>query len=84
MKTIEKIFATTMVILMILSISAVTVQPVKGALTIGQIGQTDPNTPGFAKLGTLPAGVTPAYTIETVAYISVRPNPIGIRTKLSS
>ncbi len=78
MKTIEKIFATTMVILMILSISAVTVQPAKAALTIGQIGQTDPNTPGFANLGTLPAGVTPQYTLETVAYLSLRPDPVGV------
>jgi outer membrane protein assembly factor BamB len=74
----KKIFATTMVILMILSISAVTVQPVKASLTIGQIGYTDPNTPGFAKLGTLPAGVTPQTTLQTVAYMSLRPDPVGV------
>jgi hypothetical protein len=27
---------------------------------------------------TVPAGVTPAVTLETISYISYRPNPIGL------
>jgi hypothetical protein len=33
---------------------------------------------GYPNLGPLPTGVTPAYTIETVAYMSITPNPIGV------
>jgi len=40
------------------------------------LGADDPN------LGPLPAGVTPTYTIVTRAYLSFRPNPIGVGQSL--
>jgi len=45
-----------------------------------------PKVPGGAEgmpdLGPLPSGVTPDYTVETVAYLSFRPNPIGVGQSL--
>jgi hypothetical protein len=37
---------------------------------------------GYPDLGPLPSGVTPDYTVETVAYLSFRPNPIGVGQSL--
>jgi hypothetical protein len=33
---------------------------------------------GYPDLGSLPDGVTPDYTFDKVAYLSFRPNPIGV------
>ncbi len=78
----KKLFATIMTILMITSIAAITMPTAKAAATIGEVGNTSPNTEGFPNLQPLPAGVTPAYTIETVAYLSTRPNPIAVGQSL--
>ena len=44
---------------------------------VGGIGTSPLDTPGMPILGPLPPGVTPAFTFETYAYLSVSPNPIG-------
>ncbi len=77
-KSINKILATTMAVLMIISLASIFAPTVK-ATTVSAIGNTDPNTPGFPNLSTAPpAGVTPGSSFETGAYLSMRPNPIGI------
>ena len=82
-KSIEKILATTLAILMIVSLATIFSAPTVKATTVGSIGHTDPATKGFPILTTSPpSGVTPAYTIQTVPYISVRPSPIGLGQSL--
>ena len=49
---------------------------------VGNIGTSPSDTPGYPQLGDLPAGVTPAYTFQTKAYLSFRPNPIGVGQSL--
>jgi hypothetical protein len=41
-------------------------------------GSTDLTIPGMPILKPLPEGVTPDYTIDTTAYLSFTPNPIGV------
>ena len=61
------------------STALMTVQVEGGA---GQIGTTDSSTWGLPDLGPLPSGVTPDYSLDTFAYLSFRPNPIGLGQSL--
>jgi len=81
METSEKIVAIAIVILMALPITAITV-PTAKATYVSAIGNTPPTTQGFANLGPLPSGVTPAYTFTSVPYMSFSPNPIGVGQSL--
>jgi hypothetical protein len=49
-----------------------------------QLGQVGSGTyfPGYPNLGPLPPGVTPDYSLDTFAYLSFRPNPIGVGQSL--
>ncbi len=77
-KSINKILATTMAILMIISLASIFAPTVK-ATTVSKVGNTGPDTPGFPDLPTAPpSGVTPGSSFQTGAYLSMRPNPIGI------
>ncbi len=67
-------------ILMTVSMAAIVLAQEEGGLS--HVGNTPSTTPGYPNLGPLPAGVTPTYTIETVAYMSFRPNPIGVGQSL--
>jgi hypothetical protein len=81
-KSIEKILAATLAILMIISLASI-FEPTVKATTVSEIGHTDPNTPGFPNLpNSPPAGVTPGSSFDTGAYISMRPNPIGVGQSL--
>ena len=72
-----KYFAVTVAILMLTSI-LLTVNPVQ-AQVVDQGGE-NPSTPGGSI--PLPAGVTPDLSYQTIAYISFRPNPIGVNQPL--
>jgi hypothetical protein len=54
-----------------------TIQSVQAQL-VGAIGTSPSDLYGYPNLGPLPAGVTPAYTFATFAYMSVTPNPVGV------
>ena len=71
--------ALIILILMLVSIASIAFAQDGG---LGHIGGSPTNAPNMPQLGPLPAGVTPAYTIETVAFLSVRPNPIGVGQSL--
>jgi hypothetical protein len=58
----------------LIAIPAKTVQ----AQLVGEIGTTPSAGWNYPNLGPLPTGVTPKATFETVAYMSITPNPIGI------
>jgi outer membrane protein assembly factor BamB len=62
------------IVLMIASVILATVAQAQ----LSHIGNTPSTTPGYPNLGPLPAGVTPAYTVDTLAFMSLRPNPIGV------
>jgi outer membrane protein assembly factor BamB len=66
-------------ILVMSSIAALAMQAQAG---VGTLGTSPTNTPGYPNLGPLPAGVTPAYTFTSEAYLSFRPNPIGVGQSL--
>ncbi len=71
-----------MAILMIISLASI-FAPAAKATTVGEVGNTPSTTPGFPVLTTSPpAGVTPGSSFETGAYLSMRPNPIGIGQSL--
>jgi hypothetical protein len=53
------------------------IQPVQAQIS-GTIGTTPTNIYRYPNLGPLPSGVTPFSTFDTVAYMSITPNPIGV------
>jgi hypothetical protein len=55
-------------ILVIVSLTSITIQ----------VGAQGDDITG----GPLPPGVTPEFTVETVAYLSFSPNPIGVNQEL--
>ncbi len=57
-----------------------TAKAASGVVQIG--GSPKTGVDGMPVLKPLPAGVTPQYTIETRAYLSFRPNPIGVGQNL--
>jgi hypothetical protein len=81
LKTKQKFFAMLIVVLLIVPITAFSM-PTAKATTIGEIGCTSPDTEGYPDLKPLPSGVTPDYEIDTVAYLSFRPDPIGVGQSL--
>ena len=80
-KSKEKILATTLAILMIISLATIfsAVAPVK-ATYVSAIGNTPTTTQGYPSALTTspPAGVTPGTTIVTVPYLSFSPLTIGM------
>jgi outer membrane protein assembly factor BamB len=61
----------------LMAMPAITVQA-----QLEHVGNSPIGTPGMPNLGPLPAGVTPQYTIVSKAYLSFRPNPIGVGQSL--
>jgi hypothetical protein len=49
---------------------------------VGNIGTSPTNVYGYPTLGDLPPGVTPDFTFDKIAFLSFRPNPIGIGQSL--
>ena len=70
-KKLGKIFGIVVVLLMTLVL--LTALPV-----MAQEDEPHGGAPGAITGGPLPAGVTPTVTLETISYISVRPNPVGV------
>jgi hypothetical protein len=68
-------FALLPTILLLVSI-ILTVTPVNAQLT--HLTNPEEDLVGYPDLNPLPSGVTPTYTIETVAYMSFRPQPAGL------
>jgi hypothetical protein len=60
-----------------IALMAMPIQPVQAQLS-GAIGTTSSDIYGYPKLGPLPAGVTPQYTVDMIASLSFEPNPIGV------
>ncbi len=74
----NKSFALIFAALMIASVSAI-MMPVEAQEHGGvAIGTAQTPTTG----GPVPAGVTPNITIQTIAYLSFSPNPIGVGQQL--
>jgi hypothetical protein len=71
-----KLTATITLILLMASITLVAM-PIAVKPVQAQIGAHG-GTPGTSQWGPLPAGVTPDVTVITYAYLSVRPNPVGV------
>jgi outer membrane protein assembly factor BamB len=85
--SINKTKATTLmtIVLLMASITLVTMSavPVKTVQAqLSEIGTSPSTLEGYPNLGPLPSGVTPAYTYESRAYLSFRPNPIGVGQSL--
>jgi hypothetical protein len=72
-KKLAKTTAVTLVILMATSIALMSNVTVN-AQEEGAHG----GAPGAVTGGPIPAGVTPTVSFETLPYISVRPNPVGV------
>ena len=81
-KISTKTIATMIIILMAIPITMLSVPAKATSGLVGSIGNTPPTTQGFPNLGPLPAGVTPAYTIKQVAYLSCSPQTIGVGQEL--
>jgi hypothetical protein len=80
-----KTAAITIALLMAsVALIAMPVQPIKAQeeTQVIHIGTTATDTWGLPKLGPLPPGVTPDYSLDTFAYLSFRPNPIGVGQSL--
>jgi hypothetical protein len=72
----------TIVLLMAsLAMAEMSVKPVTADQNI-TVNGTSRSFPGVPNLGPLPAGVTPAYTFVSEAYLSFSPNPIGVGQQL--
>ncbi len=75
--------ATTFLLTFIMLVALASTQNMVRAQTPDELqivhgGSTDLTIPGMPILKPLPAGVTPQYTINTTAYLSFTPNPIGV------
>jgi hypothetical protein len=72
------------VIFLLIASSSLIAMPngVKAQAGVTQIGGTPADTSGLPKLGPLPSGVTPNYTIGRLAFISVSPDPIGVNQQI--
>lgn len=81
-KISTKTIATMIIILMAIPITMLSVPAKATSGLVGSIGNTPPTTQGFPNLAPLPAGVTPAYTIKQVAYLSCSPQTIGVGQEL--
>ena len=73
-------------LLAILALVAVPIQPSQaqsgGHGVVGEIGTTSSSIYGYPHLGPLPPGETPFTTIDTIAFVSVNPNPIGVNQQV--
>ena len=85
-----KISVGILIILMIASIAAVTLPSAKANLTnvtgqagvVAQAPTTYPASSGYPNLGPLPAGVTPANSYPSQAFIGVSPSPVGVQQQI--
>jgi outer membrane protein assembly factor BamB len=84
-KKYSKLSVGFLIVLMLASIAAAITLPTAEASSSsgsqGWHGTTEADRdeyPSIPTLDTLPDGVTPDYTIETKAYLSFSPNPIGV------
>ena len=77
----KKILTTIAIALLIASVTLMTIPNPSIKIVQAQEGAhggSPSGVPGMPNLGPLPAGTTPQYTIETTAYMSITPNPIGV------
>jgi hypothetical protein len=74
-----KLIATITSILFIVSIiqTAIPIQA-QDPFTDVPHGGSPTDVEGYPDLGSLPSGVTPDYTLDKIAYMSFRPNPVGV------
>jgi hypothetical protein len=77
---ISKTKTTATMIIVLLITSVMLVAAVQAQLS--HVGTSPTNVEGYPDLGPIPAGVTPDYTLETRAFMSFRPNPIGLGQSL--
>ena len=82
MSKLKANITATLIILLTISVAMINMPMPATASSSVTIGNTPTTTAGYPNLGPPPAGVTPAYTFETVAYLSFRPNPIGVGQSL--
>jgi hypothetical protein len=73
---------TAAVITVVLMMASIMLMTMTVEAQLEHTGGTPAGISGDPNLGPLPAGVTPAYTIVTRAYLSFRPNPIGVGQSL--
>ena len=73
----NKLLALLITAVLVISIAGMIEQPVKAqeGVTIGTPQQTFTGGP-------VPAGITPSTSIDTIAYMSFSPNPIGVGQQL--
>ena len=76
-----KMATTIAIILLMASLTLITIPPANAASSVEWHGTTAADRakwPLIPHLGPLTAGVTPAYTLTSKAYLSFTPNPIGV------
>jgi hypothetical protein len=76
-KISSKLSAAILVTIFVASALAMTSDIKTVKATDYSIHSTPTTVYGYPQLGTLPSGVTPDYTTQTTAYMSITPNPIG-------
>jgi hypothetical protein len=73
--TRNKTKMTSIIVIVLLMASvALSAMPVQAATTVGSM----PTGTGSGVSGALPSGVTPSITVDTSAWLSFSPNPIGL------
>ena len=80
-KNTSKISVGILIFLMMASIAAIAMPSAKAQVQSFP-DTTYPASSGYPILGPLPAGVTPQYTFQQVAYISVQPTTVGLNQQM--
>src|SRR5665647_740616 len=71
-----KTIATTIILVLLMTTASMMAIPVQAQENITHGGM--PTGTGSGISGALPAGATPSVTVDTSAWLSFRPNPVGI------
>ena len=75
MKLSKKTTKTIAITLLLLMTASISMTPI---IVKAQDDEPHGGKPGEVTGGPLPPGVTPSLTLDTLPYISVRPNPVGV------
>ena len=73
-----RIFVGLVIILLIASLTLMTMPNNTVQAAVTQIGTSPTTVSGYPNLNPKPEGVTPDYSFPTTAFLSFRPNPIGV------
>src|SRR4030067_3809489 len=73
---IQKKMSKSTAIVVVLIMASAALMTLQAQPTQAQLSPTQPSS------GPIPAGATADFTVTTVPYLSVRPNPIGINQQL--